>query len=228
LAQRVLALGAESSTPVASLTFDYGGSASKISLLEPLRGESGWLSCAIAKVDAVADEERIIFGGQLDIGTPIDPEQAQRLFDLPAPVTQIAEPPETVRKALDGLLAAEGASMQRDMESETGRWYEQESAKLERWAEDRRAALKALLDESEESYKRAKKAAREAGTMPERLRLETEARKLDQKKDDALKDFEVSSREVRDQKNKLLDELGERVQQRLTSTPLFTIRWSLK
>jgi hypothetical protein len=64
--------------------------------------------------------------------------------------------------------------------------------------------------------------------MPERLRLETEARKLDQKKDDALKDFEVSSREVRDQKNKLLDELGERVQQRLTSTPLFTIRWSLK
>jgi hypothetical protein len=213
---------------VANLTFDYGGSASKISLLEPLRGESGWLSCAIAKVDAVADEERIIFGGQLDIGTPIDPEQAQRLFDLPASVTQIAEPPETVRKALDGLLAAEGASMQRDMESETGRWYEQESAKLERWAEDRRAALKALLDESEESYKRAKKAAREAGTMPERLRLETEARKLDQKKDDALKDFEVSSREVRDQKNKLLDELGERVQQRLTSTPLFTIRWSLK
>jgi ERCC4-related helicase len=228
LAQRVLALGAESSTPVASLTFDYGGSASKISLLEPLRGESGWLSCAIAKVDAVADEERIIFGGQLDIGTPIDPEQAQRLFDLPASVTQIAEPPETVRKVLDGLLAAEGASMQRDMESETGRWYEQESAKLERWAEDRRAALKALLDESEESYKRAKKAAREAGTMPERLRLETEARKLDQKKDDALKDFEISSREVRDQKNKLLDELGERVQQRLTSTPLFTIRWSLK
>jgi hypothetical protein len=228
LAQRVLALGAESSTPVASLTFDYGGSASKISLLEPLRGESGWLSCAIAKVDAVADEERIIFGGQLDIGTPIDPEQAQRLFDLPASVTQIAEPPETVRKVLDGLLAAEGASMQRDMESETGRWYEQESAKLERWAEDRRAALKALLDESEESYKRAKKAAREAGTMPERLRLETEARKLDQKKDDALKDFEVSSREVRDQKNKLLDELGERVQQRLTSTPLFTVRWSLK
>jgi hypothetical protein len=224
----VLALGAESSTPVANLTFDYGGSASKISLLEPLRGESGWLSCAIAKVDAVADEERIIFGGQLDIGTPIDPEQAQRLFDLPASVTQIAEPPETVRKALDGLLAAEGASMQRDMESETGRWYEQESAKLERWAEDRRAALKALLDESEESYKRAKKAAREAGTMPERLMLETEARKLDQKKDDALKDFEVSSREVRDQKNKLLDELGERVQQRLTSTPLFTIRWSLK
>jgi hypothetical protein len=224
----VLALGAESSTPVGSLNFDYSGVDTKISLLEPLRGESGWLSCAIAKVDAIADEERIIFGGQLDIGTPIDPEQARRLFDLPAAVGAVAEPTDTVRKALDGLLAAEGASMQRDMESETGRWYEQESAKLERWAEDRRAALKALLDESEESYKRAKKAAREAGTMPERLRLEAEARKLDQKKDDALKDFEVSSREVRDQKNKLLDELGERVQQRLTSTPLFTIRWSLK
>jgi hypothetical protein len=228
LAQRVLALGAESHTPVGSLNFDYSGVDSKISLLEPLRGESGWLSCAIAKVDAIADEERIIFGGQLDIGTPIDPEQARRLFDLPAAIGTVAEPTDTVRKALDGLLAAEGASMQRDMESETGRWYEQESAKLERWAEDRRAALKALLDESEEAYKRAKKAAREAGTMPERLRLETEARKLDQKKDDALKDFEVSSREVRDQKNKLLDELGQRVQQRLTSVPLFTIRWSLK
>jgi len=228
LAQRVLEMGEASSTPLASLAFDYGSADAKISVLEPLRGESGWLSCAIAKVDAIADEERIIFGGQLDIGTPMDPEQARRLFDLPAAVGTVTEPKEGVKKALDGLLAAEGASMQRDMESETGRWYEQESSKLERWAEDRRSALKALLDESEEAYKRAKKAAREAGTMPERLRLETEARKLDQKKDDALKEFEVSSREVRDQKNKLLDELGERVQQRLTSTPLFTIRWSLK
>jgi superfamily II DNA/RNA helicase len=228
LAQRVLEMGEASSTPLASLAFDYGSADAKISVLEPLRGESGWLSCAIAKVDAIADEERIIFGGQLDIGTPIDPEQARRLFDLPAAVGTVTEPKEGVKKALDGLLAAEGASMQRDMESETGRWYEQESTKLERWAEDRRSAFKALLDESEEAYKRAKKAAREAGTMPERLRLETEARKLDQKKDEALKEFEVSSRDVRDQKNKLLDELGERVQQRLTSTPLFTIRWSLK
>jgi hypothetical protein len=228
LAQRVLEMGEASSTPLASLAFDYGSADAKISVLEPLRGESGWLSCAIAKVDAIADEERIIFGGQLDIGTPMDPEQARRLFDLPAAVGTVTEPKEGVKKALDGLLAAEGASMQRDMESETGRWYEQESTKLERWAEDRRSALKALLDESEEAYKRAKKAAREAGTMPERLRLETEARKLDQKKDEALKEFEVSSRDVRDQKNKLLDELGERVQQRLTSTPLFTIRWSLK
>jgi hypothetical protein len=228
LAQRVLEMGEASSTPLASLAFDYGSADAKISVLEPLRGESGWLSCAIAKVDAIADEERIIFGGQLDIGTPIDPEQARRLFDLPAAVGAVTAPKESVKKVLDELLAAEGASMQRDMESETGRWYEQESAKLERWAEDQRSAFKALLDESEEAYKRAKKAAREAGTMPERLRLETEARKLDQKKDEALKEFEVSSREVRDQKNKLLDELGERVQQRLTSTPLFTIRWSLK
>ena len=228
LAQRVLEMGEASSTPLASLAFDYGSADAKISVLEPLRGESGWLSCAIAKVDAIADEERIIFGGQLDIGTPMDPEQARRLFDLPAAVGAVTAPKESVKKVLDELLAAEGASMQRDMESETGRWYEQESTKLERWAEDRRSAFKALLDESEEAYKRAKKAAREAGTMPERLRLETEARKLDQKKDEALKEFEVSSRDVRDQKNKLLDELGERVQQRLTSTPLFTIRWSLR
>lgn len=227
LAQRVLQLGEVIETPLSSMTFDYGSADSKISVLEPLRGESGWLTCAIAKVDAIADEERIIFGGQLDIGTPIDPEQARRLFDLPATVAAVAEPKEGVKKALDALLAAEGAGMQRDMESETGRWYEQESLKLERWAEDHRAALKALLDESEESYRRAKKAAREAGTMPERLRLETEARKLDQKKDDALKEFEVSSREVRDQKNKLLDELDARVTQTLTSTVLFTIRWSL-
>jgi len=227
LAQRVLEMGEASSTPLASLAFDYGSADAKISVLESLRGESGWLSCAIAKVDAIADEERIIFGGQLDIGTPIDPEQARRLFDLPAAVGAVTEPKEGVKKALDGLLAAEGASMQRDMESETGRWYEQESAKLERWAEDQRSAFKALLDESEEAYKRAKKAAREAGTMPERLRLETEARKLDQKKDEALKEFEVSSRDVRDKKNKLLDELGERVTQTLTSTALFTVRWSL-
>ena len=99
--------------------------------------------------------------------------------------------------------------------------------KLDRWADDRRASLKAALNELDEALKAAKKAGRLAPALPEKLERQREARMLEGKRDEAWRAFDQASREIDRQKDSLLDEIGRRLEQKLELEPLFTLRWRL-
>jgi hypothetical protein len=99
--------------------------------------------------------------------------------------------------------------------------------KLDRWAEDRRASLRATLNELDEALKAAKKAARVAPTLPEKLDRQREARVLEGKRDEAWRAFDVASRDIDRQKDTLLDDISQRLEQRLEQEPLFTLRWRM-
>ncbi len=107
------------------------------------------------------------------------------------------------------------------MPRKNGEWFDTEMDKLDRWAEDRRAALKADLEELDESIKGRQEGrtlgpepAREAGTPAEAARLET-------KRDEAWRAYDSASRDVDRQKDALLDEISHRLQQQTTGETLF-------
>ena len=114
-----------------------------------------------------------------------------------------------------------------ELATRNGRWFDLEMDKLDRWAEDRRASLKATLNELDEALKAAKKAARLAPTLPEKLERQREARLLEGKRDEAWRAFDQASREIDRQKDTLLDEIGQRLTQTREEEPLFTVRWRL-
>ena len=99
--------------------------------------------------------------------------------------------------------------------------------KLDRWAEDRRASLKAELAELDEELKEAKKAARLAPTLPEKLDRQRAARTLEAKREDAWRAYDQASREIDRQKDALLDEISRRLEQRIEQEPLFALHWHL-
>jgi predicted nucleic acid-binding Zn-ribbon protein len=106
-------------------------------------------------------------------------------------------------------------------------WFETEMDKLDHWAEDRRASLKAELDELDETIKETKKAARLAPNLPEKLERQRALRQLETKRTDAWKAFDEAAREIDRQKDALLDEISQRLQQETEQATLFTIRWQL-
>jgi hypothetical protein len=114
-----------------------------------------------------------------------------------------------------------------ELASRNGRWFDVEMDKLDHWAEDKRASLKSALDELDEALKVAKKAARLAPTLPEKLERQREARLLEGKRDEAWRAFDQASREIDRQKDTLLDEIGRRLTQMVEEGPLFTVRWWL-
>ncbi|MCP9468770.1 MAG: DEAD/DEAH box helicase [Nitrospira sp.] len=225
LAQRVLALGCGLDTPPAEVTFRYRDAGKKIAFLERLVGAAGWLACARLTVSAMETEDHLFFAGVTDSGEPLDESQCRRLFDLPATVERSCVIPQTVAASLAQAHASRERRLLDDLTTRNGRWFDLEMDKLDRWAEDRRASLKATLDELDEALKTAKKAARLAATLPEKLERQREARGLEGKRDEAWRAFDQASREIDRQKDELLDQISQRLEQKTECSELFALRW---
>ena len=227
LAQRVLGLGRGLSVPPAEVTFRYRESGKKIAILEPLLDASGWLALTRLTVRAMETEDHFFFAGASDAGEALDEAQCRRLFDLPATAEDRHTVPEGVAAVLTEAHVRRQRELLEDLATRNGRWFDLEMDKLDRWAEDRRTSLKAALDEVDEALKAAKKAARLAPTLPEKLERQREARVLEGKREEAWRAYDKSGRDIDRQKDELLDEIGRRLEQKLDLDPLFTLRWRL-
>ncbi len=227
LAQRVLAQGKGLATPPREVSFRYSGSGKNIAILDPLVGRRGWLLCSSFTVDALETEDHLVLAGIADDGEVLDALQCRRLFDLPAEQRAEAEAPANITALLEAARIRQQQELLEGMATRNGRWFDIEMDKLDRWAEDRRATLKAELDELDELIKETKKAARLAPNLPDKLERQRELRKLEAKRDDAWRSYDQASRDVDRQKDALLDEISRRLEQKLEQEPLFTARWSL-
>ncbi len=227
LAQSVLGLGQGLETVPAELTFRYTDSGKKIAILESLLGSSGWLTCARLTVSAMETEDHLFFAGLTDAGAPLDGAQCRRLFDLPGIVQQPSAVPATVAAAMGEALAQRQRNLLEEIGGRNGQWFDLEMDKVDRWAEDRRASLKGALDELDEALGAARKAARLAPTLPEKLERQREARVFEGRRDEAWRAFDQASREIDRQKDALLDEISQRLGQNAEQKLLFTLRWRL-
>jgi hypothetical protein len=207
--------------------FRYKESGKKIAVVEPLVGQSGWLLCSRLTISAFETEDHLLFAGMIDGGAPIDPTQACRLFDLPGEVIGSASAPN----GIDGKLAEQISTQQQviaeSLSRKNGTWFDVEMDKLDRWAEDRRKSLKTALDELDAKIRETRKEARLAPNLPTKLDLQRQLRQFEGKRNEAWKEFDEASRNVERQKDGLLDEISQRLDQRIEKEPLFILRWRL-
>lgn len=227
LAQRVLAWGRALTPPMAEATFQYTGSGKRIAVLEPLVGQSGWLVCTRLTLKALETEDRLAFAGCTDDGMMLDEAPCRRLFDLLAQQeTACIIPPATVT-VLEAAQELRRQALLKETTTRNGHWFDTEMDKLDRWAEDRRASLRAELAELDDALKDAKKAARLAPTLPEKLERQRAARALETRREEAWRAYDHASREIDAQKDTLLDTISQRLTQHTEHEPLFTLHWQL-
>jgi len=157
----------------------------------------------------------------------LDEGQSRRLFDLPAHVGTPVEPAgaanekliAVTQRVIEALLAA---SSERN-----GSWFDIEMDKLDRWAQDRRTSLKSELDDMDGRIREAKKAARQAPNLPDKLQRQRDVRQLEEKRDAAWRAYDQASRDVERQKDGLIDDVGRRLAQEKSTERLFRLRWSV-
>lgn len=225
LAQRIIAQGKALKLPPADVTFDYSRCGKNIAVLAPLVGHSGWLTCSRLSVSALEAEEHLILAGVTESGETLDEGQCRRLFDVAGTVgTTVAIPPATLSSMTDATARRQNELLAA-MSAKNGEWFDTEMDKLDRWAEDRRAALKADLEELDQSIKDAKKSARLAPNLPEKLEFQRKLRGLETKRDESWRAYDAASRDVDRQKDALLDEISRRLQQQTSCETLFSLHW---
>ncbi len=227
LAQRLLAQAKALPVQSGEVIFRYPESGKNISILQPLKGKSGWLVCVHVTLTALETEDHLILAGVTDSGEVVDGSQCRRLFDLPGQEKGQLSLPAGTKTTLEDMTAREMRDVLDAISTKNGTWFDTEMDKLDHWAEDRRASLKAELDELDETIKEAKKAARLAPNLPEKLERQRALRQLESKRTEAWKTFDEASREIDRQKDALLDEISQRLHQKAEQVTLFSTRWIL-
>jgi hypothetical protein len=228
LAQRIIAQGKALKPSPAEVTFEYSTSGKNIAVLTPLVGKSGWLTCSRLSVNALETEEHLILAGVTESGEALDEGQCRRLFDVSGTTGSSLVIPAATVPLLKDATARRQDELLTAMSAKNGEWFDIEMDKLDRWAEDRRTSLKADLEELDQGIKDAKKAARLAPNLPEKLEIQRALRGLETKRDEAWRAYDSASRDVDRQKDALLDEISRRLQQQTTCETLFSLRWRVK
>jgi len=225
LAQRIIEHARAQLLPCAQLTCDYSGSGKKRTVVEPLVGRAGWLRCERLAVNSIEPEDHLLVSARLDDGRVLDETECRRLLELPAVVDDHAGPSADVVDGLD--LARDGGerSILEELATRNGRWFDSEMEKLDRWAEDRRTTLKRELAELDEKIREARKTARFAPSLPEKLERQRDLKRLETRRDDSWREFDKASREVDSRKDELLDEVARQMRTYVERLELFTVRF---
>ncbi len=227
LAQRLLQEAAALTTPSRAVRFDYSRDGRKLAIVEPLVGRSGYLRCLRVTLNSAEPEDHIVAVGVLDNGAVLEAEQCRRLFDLPGTAMREVQVPPSSTAELDRLGSAEEAALLDIAQARGAHWFEAEVDKLERWADDRRSTLKAALNQLDDQLKEAKRQARTASTLPEKLERQREVKRLDSRRHDAWKDYDQSWREVEQRKDDLLDDIQRQMLTYVERVELFMVRFSV-
>lgn len=225
LAQKVIESCKDLETKSSEIIFNLTKSGRKITALEAFIGSSGYMSVDHYQIRSVENEDYILPSVVDDKNIQLDADMVAKLMTLPAVFVEIESVslPEPLKTNIDVRIT----EIKKDAVIRNASYYDEESEKLDLWADDKQATFKSELKEYDDEIKALKKQARNAANLPEKLELEKKRRTLEKKRDEAWKQYDVASKQINEQKDSLIDELGKRLQQQTELTNLFKVRWKI-
>lgn len=226
LAQHLLSRSASRALDGAELVFDYTAWPQKAIALEAYVGHSGTLVAHKLSIRGADDQDHIILAVLTDDGRRMDPKAAMRLFELP--VRQNGAATLTAPEGVQKIITVERQTILEELTARQASWFDDEMEKLDDWAEDKRAGLKADLKELDDQIKALKKEIRQTGNLPDKLNLQRQARTLETKRDAAWRAYDSAAKDIESQKDQLLDQIEARLGQDISDVSLFSIRWSVR
>lgn len=228
LAEWVLERSKARPVSAAAVEFRRSGYEGKISLLDGLVGKSGWLSACLFSVDSFdREEDHVILAARLDDGSPVDTEALPRMLRLPAVVTGDASPGAEVDSSLRSVVQRRRADIELGISERNAKFFEEESTKLDGWADDLKLALERELKELDKKIKEVRRSASGALTLEDRLAVQKEVRALESQRNEKRKRLFDAQDDVDRRRGELIEQIEVKLRQQTAFEELFTIRWSL-
>ena len=227
LADHVITQAKGRDLPPAEIEFRSADHGRKISILEPLRGQSGTLIVSLFTVESMDQaEEHFIHAACTDDGTLLDEEQARRLLTLPAtvhgPVLDLSAP-----ATLPQFTTQRQTELQRQISQRNARFYEIEAEKLDGWADDLKVGLEREIKEMDRLIKEARRAAATALSLEEKLANQKQIKAIESQRNDKRRSLFEAQDAIDKQREDLIGKIEGKLQQAANTTALLTIRWEL-
>jgi len=229
LAEAIAAQAKARDLPVAEVRFDYDSHEGKVSILEHLRGHSGWLTLSLFTVEALDQaEDHLLFAGVTDTGSPLPEDTLQRLLTVPGQTDSGVAPPPATLATLGTSIQRRQNDIQRDVSERNARFFAAEADKLDGWADDLKLGLEREIKEIDRQIKEARRAATTALTLEEKLAGQKQIKALEALRNQKRRALFDAQDQVDRQREELIAEIEAKLAQNVSSQSLFTIRWSLQ
>ena len=212
--------------PPAELRFNYDAHDGRISILKPLRGQSGYLSLSQLTIESLDQaEDYLIFAAVTDAGETLEEEAVRRLFSLPGEAGQSLL--ATAPNQLDAITHRRQSEIQRSISERNARFFEAETDKLDGWADDLKLGLEREIKEIDRQIKEARRAATAALTLEEKLAGQKQIKALESQRNAKRRTLFDAQDEIDRRREQLIADIEGKLQQRVSQERLFSIRWKL-
>ena len=211
------------------IAFDYGAHAGKVTILEPLIGQSGGLALSKLTVRALRQaEDYLLLAMRTDAGEAIDAEMAAKLMALPGEV--VRDPIEIAAEVVADL--AEMTERQQQIEYKSirernAKFFEAEVEKLYAWADDLKVVIERDIKDFDRQIKEAKRAATGALDLQAKLAGQKRVRDLERSRNQKRRSLFDAQDEVDARRDNIIEEMERQLDQKSDLEQLFTIRWKV-
>jgi len=219
----------EPDTSLAELVFEYtaqrGG---QYSDLQRLIGQSGELVLEkLILKTAQQTIEYLLLAACTTTGETLHPDTIDRLLELPvqenSPNTQLTQSAQ-LEDQLKALVADNVNAAEKDNEH----YYDEETEKLDRWAEDRRIALDIRIKQLDQEIKEARKASRQLPTLQEKMQAKKVLKQRERERDQLMLDYHEEKKKIEAEEDRLLADIEAALEMHQRRECLFAIRWHVR
>lgn len=215
-------------TPCREVVFDLSRYPAKISVLEALKGKSGWLLLSQLTVNSLDKEEFLLFSGFTDDGRSVPEDVLCQLFKLDGTngeVLVLAEQESAILNRNMELLS--NSTLQKSME-ENNLLFKERQEQLNRWVDDQAAVAERALTQVKQELRSARHELDIAANLDEQAAATERVDALERKKRRARSRIDDVEEEAETKRKAILGELRRKLVQDVTTTPLFTIHWKIQ
>lgn len=240
LAERIVNAARSRAVLPAAVTFDYrayrAANWPRLANVERLAGQSGWLTVSLLTVTPadpnIGPRDRLLIAGFADgrLGDPegrLDLATVDDLFLTPGVTEDLTEP--VPLDELAGPQEEARAVALTDVETESRQWLDEETDKLDAFAEDLEQAAEARVKELEAEIKVAKKALRaNVGiVLDDKIKEERRIKAMQGEVDELKFTTFQRKKQIRAEVDQKLDAIAAALKATPTVTPLLTLRWTV-
>lgn len=226
-AEAIVNRAKEHQLPPAHIVFAYNESLGHAGLVRNLIGQSGWMKVSKLTISSLESEDWLLLSAIDDAGNHIHPETCEKLFSFPGEVREIVDLPEHIDGRLIDICAGQQESVLNDITERNSKFFDDEIEKLERWADDLKHGLESELKVLDAEIKQIAKDAKMSRPLEEKVALQRQKKELEAERNKKRRELYQAQDEIDDKKEELIAGVEEKLQQEISKTVLFDVRWQV-
>jgi len=209
------------------LIFDISNHPVKISLLENIKGQRGYLSLKKLIIESFGLDEKLFFLSITENGEILDSEISEKLFrcfvkDI-KPTTVDRENKDTLNKIFESTKD----QYLKEVHEYHQQFFKEEYDRIDKWENDMLLSAEKGLKDVREKLKIIGREIRAAESLEVLANLQKKESELKNKRRRLRRDIDDIEDEISEKANQMKKELESRLKQRIYTEEIFTISWEL-